>query len=196
MSTAFDYTAFIGELRELVVRAREFRRNENNLNSESFRRWRHETEELIHRINRLRYDIARAIEGRSFQVMAYGSISAREQEEKFDRDLSDTLAELELVISRFERYGDPKEKPPARVNVAQAAPVAAGAAIPEPLAAPEKVTIGWLLANVPVTWYLTLALSYAAIFGARMTVASTKLGMTIVEWVTPSASAAKPTGSQ
>jgi len=196
MSTAFDYTAFIGELRELVVRAREFRRDENNLNSESFRRWRHETEELIHRINRLRYDIACAIEGRSFQVMAYGSISAREQEEKFDRDLSDTLAELELVISRFERYGDPKEKPPARVNVAQAVPVAAGPAIPEPLAAPEKVTIGWLLANVPVTWYLTLALSYAAIFGAGMTVASTKLGMTIVEWVTPAASAAKPTGSQ
>lgn len=100
------------------------------------------------------------------------------------------------MISRFERYGDPKEKPPARVNVAQAVPVAAGPAIPEPLAAPEKVTIGWLLANVPVTWYLTLALSYAAIFGVGMTVASTKLGMTIVEWVTPAASAAKPTGSQ
>jgi hypothetical protein len=196
MSTAFDYAAFIDELRELVVRAREFRHDERSLNSESFRRWRHETEELIHRINRLRYDIACAIEGRSFQVMAYGSISAREQQAKFNDDMNDTVAELELVISRFDKYGDPKIKPAARGNVDDVKPTVEVSTTPLPLAVPDKVTIGWLLAHVPVTWYVTLAAACVVIFGAGMTVASTKLGTTLVEWVTPASSTAKPSGKQ
>ncbi|WNC94389.1 hypothetical protein RI103_35030 [Paraburkholderia sp. FT54] len=194
MSTAFDYAAFIDELRELVVRAREFRPDERSLKSESFRRWRHETEELIHRINRLRYDIACGIEGRSFQVMAYGSISAREQQAKFDDDMNDTVAELELAIGRFDKYGDPKVKPAARDKDAR--PAAEVSTRPLPLAVPEKVTIGWLLAHVPVTWYVTLAAACVVIFGAGMTVASTKLGKALVEWVTPAPSTEKPTGRQ
>lgn len=126
--------------------------------------------------------------------MAYGSITAREQQAKFDLDLNDTLGEFELVMSRFEKYGDPKAKPAAATNGAQAVP--AVAAKSEPLTAPEKVTISWLLANVPVTWYLALVVSYVAAFGAGMTVASTKLGKTIVEWVTPAPSASKPAGTQ
>ena len=195
MSKAFDYAGFIDELRELVVRAREFGQDERSLNSESFRRWRHETKELIHRINRLRYDIACDIEGRSFQVMAYASISAREQQAKFDHDMNDTVAELELVISRFDKYGDPKVKPASRDNVELAMPAAEISTTPLPLAVPDKVTIGWLLAHVPVTWYVTLAAACVVIFGAGMTVASTKLGKTLVEWVTPAPSSVKPTST-
>lgn len=181
MSTAFDYAAFIDELRDLVVRAKEFGQAERSVSSESFRRWRHETEELIHRVNRLRYDIACAIEGRSFQVMAYGSISAREQQEKFDVDMNDTVAELELVISRFDKYGDPGVMPIGRDNVEHATPETEVSAIQSSLAAPDKVTVGWVLAHVPITWYVILAAACAAIFGAGMTVASTKLGKTLVE---------------
>jgi hypothetical protein len=196
MSTPFDYAAFIAELRELVVRAKEFRQDERSPNSQSFRRWRHETEELIHRINRLRYDIACAIEGRSFQVMAYGSISAREQHERFDVDMNDTVAELELVISRFDKYGDPKVTPTARGDVEHAMLTAEVSATPSPLEAPDKVTVGWLLAHVPIAWYVTLGAACVVIFGAGMTVASTKLGKTIVEWVTPAPSAVKPPSTQ
>ena len=196
MSTTFDYTAFIDELRDLVTRAKGFNQSERRLESESFRRWQHETKELIHRINRLRYNVACDIQGRSFQVMAYGSISAREQQAKYDHDLSDTLAELELVISRFDKYGDPKAKPISRGSVEPAVPDALIPATPLPLTVPDKVTLGWLLTHVPVTWYATVIVGCVFIFGVGMTVASTKLGKTLVDWVTPSSSSVKPTNSQ
>lgn len=110
----FDYSAFIDELRALVERGNGFRTDERNCDSESFRRWRHETEDLIHRINRLRYDINCGIGSRAFQVMSYGSVSKQEQQIVFDKDFGDTLSELGLVIARFDKYGDPKktsEKP-------------------------------------------------------------------------------------
>ncbi|WP_157658342.1 DUF4145 domain-containing protein [Burkholderia ubonensis] len=105
----FDYSAFIGELRALVERGNEFSAGERHRDSESFRRWRHETEDLIHRINRLRYDINCGIGSRAFQVMSYGSVSEREQQMAFDKDFDDTLSELGLVIARFDKYGDPKD---------------------------------------------------------------------------------------
>ena len=189
MPTKFDYAAFIDELGGLVARARGFRADERSLAGDSFRRWLHETVDLIHRVNRLRYDVNCGIEGRSFQVMSYGSVSKREQQEKFDRDLEDTLAELDLVIDRFRKYGDPREKsgPSGQVAI----PVESKSVGPEPLVAPEKVTISWLFSNVPVTWFVTLAASYCIVFGVGMTAASTKLGKAIVEWVTPAKSPAQ-----
>jgi hypothetical protein len=116
----FDYAAFVEELRTLIVRGSALRVDERKLDSESFRRWRHETKDLIDRINRLRYDINCSIASRAFQVRSYSSVSAREQQQAFDRDFEDTLSELDLVVSRFDKYGDPKNKPvvPALSNVA------------------------------------------------------------------------------
>lgn len=192
MSTLFDYTAFIDELRELVTRAKAFSQNERSLNSEIFRRWQHETKELIHRINRLRYDIACGIEGRSFQVMSYGSISPREQQAKYDLDMNDTLTELELVISRFDKYGDPKVRRPSPGDAKSSLPDTEITTILPPLTVPDKVTIGWLATHVPVTWYITAVVGVVMIFGAGMTVASTKMGKTLIDWVTPISSSVKP----
>lgn len=119
MAATFDYSAFIDELRLLVERAKAFGVNERHRESESFRKWRHEAEDLIGRINRLRYDINCGLPERAFRVMAYGSVSGREQQEAFDKDLSDTLNELELVIARFDRYGDPKNRPATQAPTPQ-----------------------------------------------------------------------------
>lgn len=107
----FDYAAFIEELRMLFARGKALRTDERNLDSEIFRRWRHETRDLIDRINRLRYDIKCSIETRAFQVLSYSSVSAKGQQQAFDRDFEDTLSELDLVVARFDKYGDPKNKP-------------------------------------------------------------------------------------
>lgn len=124
MATPFDYHAFIAELRGLIARAKVFGEPDRGAETAVFRRWHHEVGDLIDRVNRLRYDINTDFRSRAFRVMSYGASSRREQLEAFNRDLDDTLHELQVVVDRFERYGDPKAKPTA----ATAAPVAAAKA--------------------------------------------------------------------
>lgn|GEM_PF-6571630 len=183
----FDYTAFIDELKSLIERGRKFSDSDRNHNSQGYRAWRHEVLDLIHRVNRLRYDINCGIGGRQFQVMSYATTSAREQRQAFDRDLEDTLTELELVVSRFDKYGDPKAKAVAAPEPLNPAATAQAPTQPKSLAVPEKVTFAWLWTHVPLTLVGMLLVSYGIVFTTGFTAASTKVGRTIVSWFTSEA---------
>jgi len=192
----FDYAAFIDELKPLIERGRKFDDSDRSHSSQTYRAWRLELLDLIHRVNRLRYDINCGVEGRWFQVMSYATTSAREQRQAFDRDLEDTLTELELVVSRFDKYGDPRAKSIALAGPGNPAVTHPTPAKSETLVAPEKVTFAWLWAHVPLKLFGMLLVSYGLVFSAGLTVASTKVGKTIISWFTsetvPTAAAERP----
>lgn len=170
----FDYSAFIEELIPLVEQARAFQPMDSHAKSDVFRKWRHEVLDLVTRINRLRYNVNCTIEHRYFVVMGYGSYTERQQREQFDRDLKDTLVELDVVIDRFKKYGDPKAKDltfgsPLAKEVAPPAPA------PEPLKFPDKVTLHWLFQHLPLSAWVGLAIFVGGTF---------TFGVTVGNWTT------------
>jgi predicted nucleotide-binding protein len=102
------YTNFIEELRPLIEEARGLLGAEEYHQDPQFRKWRQKVTTLITRIEGLGYSIDCDISSRIFQVPSYGSVSRREQIEYFNRDLQDTINELETIVELFDKYGDPK----------------------------------------------------------------------------------------
>ena len=164
----FTYSAFIEELRGLVERARSLFDRPYLGEDEDFRRWRHEVKDLISRIESRKYRINCRVVYRNFDE--HGSYtyspSKAERMSTYNRDLRDTVTELETLVAHFDKYGDPKAEPaptPALepVRQAAAAPIEQSRLHP-----PEKVTPAWLWQHATVTLWLQgfglLATSFAA----------------------------------
>jgi hypothetical protein len=180
----FDYNAFINELKPLIEQAHEFDADDRHYSSDVFRRWRHEVEDLISRIRRLKYSVNCGLDGRNFYIEGYGSHSDREQRDCFDRSLKDTLVELEVVIDRYTKYGDPKAKPTPPVAIAGPGSLtpsltpepistiapAMQAQAPEPAEPkwPERVTLYWLFKHMPLSAWGTLGALVAGAFSAGL----------------------------
>jgi hypothetical protein len=114
----FDYAAFIDECRLLVQRAAAFTPIERSGYGVEFRRWRLELSDLLTQIRKSKYSPNIYVEGRSF----HAGEDARDSEDNavFNVDLHDTLTELQLLIARFDKYGDPKRQElDSRLEVAQ-----------------------------------------------------------------------------
>lgn len=193
--TTFDYAAFISELTVLVDQAKSFGAADRCHGSALFRNWRHEVEDLIARVNRKKYDVNCNLGARLFRVASYGSVSAKQQSERFERDLQDTLSELDLVISRYMKYGDPMAdmRPAMKLVVQKTINDAQGALpapLPDPLKVPEKVTLPWILHNVPVRmlWWalITAFFLIGGAFSLGIAAAGTKAGRAVLEMFTPS----------
>lgn len=169
----FDYPAFIEQLMVLVEMARGFTPTQRNREHPTFRKWKHEVADLIERIGRLRYDVNTGLESRRFQIVGYGSYSTAEEQQVFNRDLDDSLMELELVVENYKRYGDPTR---GRMNHANKGLVQEEAAAPTPAAEseslkpPEKVTFKWLWEHMSVTVFGTLMLALGFSFTVGVSV--------------------------
>lgn len=173
---AFDYAAFIHELRPLIQQAQGFPPEATRVDSPLFKRWRHEVTDLINRIQRLRYSINCRVGDRLFTLAFNGSTPFAEQRKKFEEDLIDTLAELDVLVKNFDKYGDPKAsaKPvvditkqpaPPKVELAIAEKTQnatdAGAEVAE-LKWPEKMTAAWLWKHMPLGGYAVLSGTFLA----------------------------------
>ncbi len=173
---AFDYAAFIDELRSLIQQAQDFPPDATGVDSPLFKRWRHEVTDLINRIQRLRYSINCRVGDRLFMIASYGSTPSAETRKKFEEDLVDTLTELDVLVKNFDKYGDPKANARSVVDVTkQLAPhkvelaitektqnaTGAGAEVAE-LKWPEKMTAAWLWKHMPLSGYAVLSGTFLA----------------------------------
>jgi len=153
-SKQFDYHSFVEELRILHKSFNSPPANHRTSDSPDFRRWKHELRTLIGQIERKGYEISCRVGHRQFCVKSpYDPVSMSVQREVFDRDLFDTLVEIETIIKRYDSYGDPSEG---------AAP-SNGVNAPQPLAFPEKVTWNWVKEHVPVGWAISSIVALLAI---------------------------------
>lgn len=161
---AFDYHAFIIELIPMVAEAKAFDAKDRHEGSDAFRAWRYKILDLLTRIQRLRYSVNCDVNVRTFHINSYNAMSEQRQRERFDRDLKDTIVELEHVIAVYEKYGDPNAaKAATSARTAQSVLLPAMPPIPAELPPPDKVTFHWLWKHMSISaWGTLLALILGA----------------------------------
>lgn len=191
----FTYAAFIEELRGLIERAGSLFDRAKRGEDEDFRRWRHEVTDLISRIESRKYRINCNVVYRVFDEHGSYTYSPSKAERlaTYNRDLQDTITELETLVTHFDKYGDPKAEPPAK----SAAPPSHQALAPpvelSKLLPPEKVTPAWLWQHATVTLWLQGAGLLAASFAIGLAVGQSALFAELYPRVTsPAATASAP----
>lgn len=176
----FDYAAFIEDIAPLIAQAKAFGVGDRRQDGDVFRAWRHKVEDLLVKIKRTHVDVSCDLDQRQFRVMSYSSVSAKDQLSAFDRDLRDTLVELDHIVSWYEKYGEPKLRRGSFQQAAKASPEAVVAVVAPPIkpADPEwpqkeKLTLHWLFTNMPASAWAWLALFVGGAF---------TLGVTVGNW--------------
>lgn len=142
----FDYENFIDEINALIDQAKNFSPSDKSYDSDAFRKWRHKTLDSIYRIEKLKYNINCNLTTRQFHIFGYGSYSKSQQDNVFNRDLSDTINELELIAEQYKTYGKPHEVKQTAANIAQTK---------KGIDVPDKITMKWLLEHMPLSGWLT-----------------------------------------
>ena len=149
-----EYADFIRDLRGLKDEAGALFNLQQTHHDPVFRRWRHRVTALISAIENCGYSIDCSIASRLFDIATYGSVTWTKRIERYNRDLQDTVNELDTIIDHFDRYGDPKGQ------------TAAAPALP-PLAElewPQKITLSWLFKHAPIDIWLKFAGALGAAF--------------------------------
>lgn len=176
----FNYAAFIEDIVPLIAQAKALCVGDRRPDGDVFRAWRHKVEDLLVKINRTHVDVTCDLSQRQFRVMSYGSVSAKDQLGAFDRDMRDTLVELDHIVSWYEKYGEPKLRRGSFQQAAKAAPEAVVAGVATPIKPAnlewpqkEKLTLHWLFTNMPASAWAWLALAVGGAF---------TLGVTVGNW--------------
>jgi hypothetical protein len=167
------YRDFVEELRPLTAQAMEFWGSLELNGGLEFRKWRHGVSDLIGRIEEAGYSVYCIIDTRQFDELGgYSHTSSLDERvDAFNRDLEDTITELETVISRFDKFGDPKAPPQADA--------------PTPLQMPEKVTAAWIWNNAPITLWWKLAGVAALIFVTGIAIGQSSLYAEVLAKLSP-----------
>ena len=97
---------------------------------DQFGNWRHRLTDLLRRVSEEGYTVNCNIENRQFDRRAtYGySPSNSDRLTAYNRELRDTIVELETIADHYATLGEPKRRLPA-------------------LKYPEKITLGWVWNN-------------------------------------------------
>ena len=170
------YAAFIDELRTLVPRGKALTGSVGLSENANFKRWRHETTHIIESIQGHAYPIKCDIRVRRFNIRAiYEPVSDKAKRERFETDLIDTITELDVLISSFDKYGDPKYRPPP----------APSPELAKPLTAPEKVTMAWLWQHAPLSLWITVAAAAVSILSIGVALGQSALFAEVVTKLQP-----------
>ena len=110
MQREWSYAAFIDELRPLTDQVKHFQPMHRRHDSQVFKTWRHMVSALCNRIDRSHVDSTCGLDPRQFRIMSYGTTTSLQQMTAFDRDMRDTITELEHIIQQYEKYGEPMMK--------------------------------------------------------------------------------------
>ncbi len=158
---------YINELRELVQKAKSlFDASELHENDE-FRKWRQKLTALIIAAEERNYNVESDVISRGFDLfVAYGpQPTLKQRTEAFNRDLQDTINELETIIEFYDKFSRPIKNENSNSESKQQAE----------LEYPQKVTLSWLAKHAPIGLWLKFAGMLITVFllgiGVSQTVA-------------------------
>jgi hypothetical protein len=184
----WGYPAFIDELKPLIEQAKAFDHHARKHDSEAFRAWRYKVSSLCTRISRTHLDSDTRVDERPFSGVPYGKLSAKDV---FDRDLNDTLVELDHMVEQFVKFGEPK----TRLRVTPKTKTADAPSVQEPqepIKAPtvvepewpskDKLTLHWLFKNMPASAWAWVGVFLVGAFGVGTTVGSWPV---VQKWLEP-----------
>ena len=154
---SFNYENFISEISTLIDQAKNFSPSDRSYDSDAFRKWRHRTQDSIYRIEKLKYNINYNLTTRQFHIFGYGSYSKPQQDNVFNRDLGDTINELELIVEQYKNYGTPNESKRATSKIDQ---------LDKEVNMPDKITLKWLIEHMPLSGWLTFLSLLGGAFSA------------------------------
>lgn len=139
------YQQFIEALRPLLVEAQGLFSLKELHENPRFRKWRHQVTDLIERIEAQGYTVNSSITTRYFDNPGTYSYTPSDRDRLFayERDLQDTINELQTIVEGYEKFSDPKVPPQ-------------GSKEQKRLEWPDKMTLAWLWhhAHVSVWWWL------------------------------------------
>ena len=170
----FTYAEFIAELEPLLQAGKSLFDVPGRRQSEPFRKWRHELTDSLSHIERNGYKINCSIAFRDFDVGDENNplLAARENSPLFARDLQDTIMEIETLIERFNRFGDPGQ-------ITQSLPThpstSAVLDVRSELKVPERLTLAWLWQHAPLSLWTTAAGALVAAFALGLTIGQSQL---------------------
>ena len=148
---AITYITFVEQLKNLVTQAENFKSSELNADSEVFKDWKLEATELVWSVERLGFQVNSAIAQRLFTVRElYSSVSESMKDEKFNEDFSNTLREFRLILKNYERNGLPH-----KVRNFNAQEERSPLEVKSPSSLDERVTVDWLIKNIPFSWWMS-----------------------------------------
>lgn len=152
------YHQFIDELRPLLGQAQELAHLKQLHEDPAFRKWRHEVTDLLERIEQATYSINCSIRERLFDERGSYAYSPTPSERlaAYDRDLQDTIVELGTIISRFEKFGDPKSEKKE----------SAAALVDGVQRVTQDPTSSSLAENIKKHWLISVVLICAAVSGS------------------------------
>jgi hypothetical protein len=165
------YEQFIAEIRRLVAESDGL--VGATLGTRKFRDWRHEVESTVSNAKSLGFKLPGGFESDARHYRPMWDATPQQIRETFTRDLGDTLTELRFLINHYDKYGAPGE----RVSVTQPPKTA-------PLAAPEKVTVRWLLDNVPVLLWVAFGGLLFGSFSIGFALAQSEVSRKFVSFIT------------
>jgi len=156
------YKDFIDEIRLYLEKAKVLINAEELNNDQDFRKWRHNLTDLIDRIEILGYQINTSIKLRYFNnIGLYSTLD--DKRKAFNRDIQDTIIELEAIISNFDKFGDPiKQKSEQKSSES-------------PLNWPQKITLSWLFKHAPLGLWAKVVSFLVIVFILGITVGQSKL---------------------
>jgi hypothetical protein len=156
-----EYAKFIEELRPLQAEALNLFDDPALHEAARFRKWRHAVTTLISAIEARGYSVDSRISSRLFDIASYGPVTRAERVGRYNRDLQDTINELESIIRFFDKFGDPKvEARRVQPSLAVKREVSPGR--------PRTGNLKDKFESHPVIWGLTLlGVGFVAGFGAR-----------------------------
>lgn len=201
----WSYAAYIAALKPLIKEAKAFTVDQRDYESASFRKWRHTVSSLCTRIDRSHVDSTCGIDHRLFRLNGYGTRNYQQEKlEAFDRDLRDTLFELDHIVEQYVQFGEPAMKNTAAAKAMKpapqldpipamgAGPVAiseAGKPAPPEWPKAEKLSVKWIWENIPLSILVSLGAFCLATFAAGIAVGSWPV---VLKWLEPPAKVAKP----
>ncbi|MCU7844705.1 MAG: hypothetical protein KZQ93_12775 [Candidatus Thiodiazotropha sp. (ex Monitilora ramsayi)] len=158
------YNDFINEIGRLIEKGETLYDAKDMHNNSEFREWRHHVTACIDAIKKEKYDINCQIQYRSFgRSNGYFSPGIDALKKLYNRELKDTLNELNTLVDHHKKFGEParsaSEQPIARANSAHNV----------------NVTMRWLWDNVSWKFWITLCLIMLLIFTMGIRLARSKV---------------------
>lgn len=100
------YSRFIDALEPLIEEGRTLFDREELDEDQDFRRWRHQVTGLVRRMKDEGYPVDSSMAGRYFDEPYYMA-TRQERLDAYNRDLRDTVNELEAIVAGYRQSGEP-----------------------------------------------------------------------------------------
>jgi hypothetical protein len=168
----FNYACFIDEIQAAIKEAKNIDKKNFHYQDQFFKSWKHRVLDLIDEIEKQEYEINCNLRGRVFHSLAYTS-TPLDDKNCFEKHLTETIDELNLIVEKFKKYGDPK----IRHHV-----ISANEKVQQvKLTSPEKITLKWLWEHLSVTWWFKIIFVFFATFSAGITIGTTDFAKSFLQ---------------